>query len=189
MPRFPAGACLAGTGVSKTCPQDCLNPSNLVAPNLLKSEDEGGWLYPDECLVSANKAHKFCYQSDGNMVLYNRLNKSVWESDTAGLSLGFQKGEFSLSDDGQLSAYDAADNGTAYWAHGDGMSTAEDGPFDAILRNDGNLAIYRREDKEVLWSTSAESGECQVCHISSIASIHRSLLALQKRHWQGGEGM
>jgi hypothetical protein len=121
IPKYVLFFCLhvtADTVVSKTCPQDCLDAHDLLEPNLLKtpsSENSGGWLNPDQCLVSENGAHKLCFQSDGNLVLYNKTDDLVWESGTAGKEVDPMLGHFTLSASGQISAYRTYGDEEAYW--------------------------------------------------------------------------
>jgi len=104
-------------------------------------------------MVSPNKAYKFCFQTDGNIVMYNEANKPTWSSNSAGASKGMANA-LSMSIHGRLVAW----NGTearldSYW-ESPIPSNDREGPFDGILQNDGNFVIIRRSDKKVLWSTS-----------------------------------
>jgi hypothetical protein len=113
----------------------------------------GGYLEPDECMVSQNKAHKLCYQSDGNIVLYDQGDRQIWSAASAGGYGGGKPVGISLEADGRLVAFNAS-SPMAEWYWRSGNPTAvEAGPYDAILQDDGNLVIRRRRDDKTVWST------------------------------------
>ena len=149
----PYMRCNPPAGVEKRCPEDCL-VNNLSVPYQLSSDQAGtgGYLGPDQCMVSQNKAHKFCFQRDGNIVMYNEANKPTWSSNTADASGGMASA-LDIQSNGRLFAWNGTQDSDWYWESSN-PSDDREGPFDGILRNDGNFVIIRRSDKKVLWSTS-----------------------------------
>jgi hypothetical protein len=124
----------------------------------MSSGSNGGYLYPDECMVSQNKAYKFCYQSDGNIVLYDQEDRQIWSAGAAGAG-GGEPFVLNLDFSGRLMAWNG--NGTTldntYWLSSN-PTVPEEGPFDASLQDDGNMVIRRRRDDKIVWSTSP--GKC-----------------------------
>jgi len=118
---------------------------NLPAPNMLRSEASGGFLLPNQCMISDNTDYKLCFMLDGNILLYDQGNYIIWASQTAVPKPAL----LNLNKNGQLAALDQS--AEAFWETLS-PTVAEEGPFDAILQNDGNLVITRRKDKKVVWS-------------------------------------
>ena len=84
---------------------------------------------------------------DGNTILYDEANYIIWASQTGGAIP--KPAQLNLNKNGQLAALDQS--AEAIWKSLN-PTVAEEGPFDAILRNDGNLVITRRKDNKVVWS-------------------------------------
>ena len=73
-------------GAAKQCPQDCLRNSNLDVPWQMRIENDYLDIY--ECMLSQNKDYKLCYQSNGDVVLYDQGNKPIWCAGAAGAGGG-----------------------------------------------------------------------------------------------------
>ena len=140
------------------CPKNCPPSPGRKFKNRLFShgeDDIGGRLLPGECLVSDNGKHSFCFESDGNVVVYSQ-EKPVWKSN----STAQQPTELFIdNEDGQLVAkeVDAAEaslGGSDFWLNIPNEQTIKSGaPFTAIMDNDGNFVIKRGDDA-VIWSTN-----------------------------------
>jgi hypothetical protein len=117
-------------------------------------------LLPAECLVSQNSKHHFCFEADGNVVLYQD-GKSIWNSGTGGLPTQ-DAGQLFLDDeDGTLVAEYASSTKEYpldFWYNiPDPASVPADtgSPlFTAVMKDDGNVEITRG-DGTVIWSTKS----------------------------------
>jgi hypothetical protein len=118
----------------------------------MSSEDNYRHLYPDECLVSQNKAYKFCYQSDGNIMLYNEGGKPTWSAGIHGAG-GGKPMLLSIDKDGTLTAFNKTDAPPSWYWTSSTPTEPEEGPFDAVLQDDGNVVIRRLSDNKIVWST------------------------------------
>ncbi len=82
------------------------------------------------------------FQQDGNLVLYNRRNRSVWSSNTD----GHPNARFVVQRDGNLVIYGGRNR--AIWSSNtDGHPNAE-----FVIQGDGNLVVYGDRNR-VLWSS------------------------------------
>lgn len=99
-------------------------------------------LKPGDTLNSTSGRLHFCYQGDGNLVLYNDRWEPIWASDTAGYSAGF----VAMQGDGNLVVYDA--DGVPRWA----SDTPEYPGARLAVQNDGNVVIYAGDTP--VWSTN-----------------------------------
>lgn len=108
-------------------------------------------------------------QGDGNLVLYTASGCPIWASNTG----GHANARLSLQDDGNLVIYDAG--GGVLWASASGpispaptecgvlhagqalapgdSLTSCGGCFTMVMQSDGNLAVYKKDVPEALWST------------------------------------
>jgi len=103
----------------------------------------GGRLVSGQSLTSSNGRYRLVYQTDGNLVLYDDVDKTIpWASGTAGTSAG----QALMQGDGNFVVYDAQVNGL--WSTG----TAGNANARLALQNDGNLVVYRA-DGVALWGS------------------------------------
>jgi len=96
----------------------------------------GGRLTPGQSITSANGRFRLLFQTDGNLVLYDDVERSApWST----ISVGITPGQVLMQPDGNLVVYDAA--GRDHW------STATPGNAGAylVVQNDGNVVIYRTD--------------------------------------------
>ena len=105
-----------------------------VAPTVTDTLAAGGRLTLNQTLVSTNRRYRLLYQADGNLVLYDDIDRTApWAANTGGAS----PGHLTLQGDGNLVVYDA--QGTVRFA----TNTAGNPNARLVLQNDGNLVIYR----------------------------------------------
>ena len=98
-------------------------------------------LLPGQSITSTNGRYRLLFQTDGNLVLYDDVERSApWSSNTAGISAG----SVLMQPDGNLVVYDT--QGRDHW------STVTPGNAGAyvVVQNDGNLVIYRT-DGDAAW--------------------------------------
>lgn len=91
-------------------------------------------LLPGQSITSTNGRFRLLFQTDGNLVLYDDVERSApWSSNTPGISAG----SVLMQPDGNLVVYDT--QGRDHW------STVTPGNAGAyvVVQNDGNLVIYR----------------------------------------------
>ncbi len=91
-------------------------------------------LLPGQSIVSANGRFRLLFQTDGNLALYDDVERSApWSSNTAGISAG----SVLMQPDGNLVVYDA--QGRDHW------STGTPGHASAylVVQPYGNLVVYR----------------------------------------------
>ena len=96
----------------------------------------GGRLIPGQAITSANGRFRLLFQTDGNLVLYDDVERSpAWSTNSAGITAG----QVLMQLDGNLVVYDAA--GRDHW------STATPGNAGAyvVVQNDGNVVVYRTD--------------------------------------------
>jgi hypothetical protein len=108
-------------------------------------------------MVSQNKAYKLCYQSDGNVVLYDPGDRQIWSAGSAGAG-GGEPVQLSLAENGRLTAFNASSPDAELYWFSSNPTLPEEGPFDAVLQDDGKLVIKRRRDDKTVWSTTP--GNC-----------------------------
>jgi hypothetical protein len=93
----------------------------------------GGHLLPGQALLSSNGRYRLVYQGDGNLVLYDDIERSAsWSSGTAGLSTG----QVVMQTDGNFVIYDGSSR--PRWMSG----TAPNANTRLVLQSDGNLVVY-----------------------------------------------
>ena len=104
-----------------------------AAPAAADTLSAGARLTVGQTLVSVNRRYRLLMQSDGNLVLYDDVDRvAPWASNTGGISAGYAL----LQGDGNLVVYDA--QGTGRWASNSvGYPNAR-----LLLQNDGNLVLY-----------------------------------------------
>ena len=96
----------------------------------------GGRLTPGQAITSANGRFRLVFQTDGNLVLYDDVERSApWSTNSAGIPAG----QVLMQPDGNLVVYDAA--GRDRW------STATPGSAGAylVVQDDGNIVIYQTD--------------------------------------------
>jgi hypothetical protein len=91
----------------------------------------GASLPKGDCLVSTNSQYTFCFQEDGNVVLYQG-SKALWANGNNGKAAK----QLIMQTDGNLVEYNYA--GNAIWATG---TNGKRGGY-LIMQNDGNAVIY-----------------------------------------------
>jgi hypothetical protein len=104
-------------------------------------------------MVSQNKAYKFCFGSDGNVVLYDQGNRQIWSAGAAGAG-GGKPLELSFASGGRIVAWNGTNDPYNWYWRSSNPTSADQGPFDAILQDDGNMVIRRRRDDKIVWFTS-----------------------------------
>ena len=102
------------------------------------------WKPNTTVLVSANQQYKLSYQSDGNLVVYDKSNKPIWNTKTNGKTpnrLVFQA-------DGNLVLYGA--NNVVFWA----SNSNSKGGKSLRLSDQGSLSIW--DQKAYIWNTGID---------------------------------
>lgn len=101
----------------------------------------GSRLLPGQAITSGNGRFRLLFQTDGNLVLYDDVERSAsWSSRTPGISAG----SVIMQPDGNLVVYDA--QGRDHWS----SATPGNAGAYVVVQNDGNLVIYRT-DGESPW--------------------------------------
>ena len=101
----------------------------------------GARLLPGQSITSANGRFRLLFQTDGNLVLYDDVERSApWSSNTAGISAG----HVIMQTDGNLVVYDA--QGRDHWSTG----TPGNASAYLVVQPDGNLVVYR-PDGDTPW--------------------------------------
>jgi outer membrane lipoprotein-sorting protein len=104
----------------------------------------GEVLRPNQAIISNNGRYTFIYQSDGNLVLYQKgVTKALWASNTNGRP-GFL---CIMQADGNLVIYD--EDGNPIWS----TDTWREHGSHLVVQDDGNVVIYRPDNRAV-WATN-----------------------------------
>jgi hypothetical protein len=102
----------------------------------------GNRLTSGQSLTSASTRYRLAYQVDGNLVLYDDLDRvPLWSTGT----VAGNPGQTVLQGDGNLVVYDA--QGTPQWTTG----TVGNANARLVVQNDGNLVLYS-SGGEPLWN-------------------------------------
>lgn len=102
------------------------------------------WKPNTTVLVSSNQQYKLSYQSDGNLVVYDKSNKPIWNTKTNGKTpnrLVFQA-------DGNLVLYGA--NNVVFWA----SNSNSKGGKSLRLSDKGSLSVS--DQKVNIWETGID---------------------------------
>lgn len=114
--------------------------ATTAAPTTTDTLQAGSRLTVGQTLVSGNRRFRLLYQSDGNLVLYDDVDRTApWASNTGGISAGHAL----LQTDGNFVVYDLA--GTGRWA----SNTVGHANARLLLQNDGNLVLYASNGQAV----------------------------------------
>jgi hypothetical protein len=104
-----------------------------AAPAATDTLSSGARLSVGQTLVSANRRYRLLMQSDGNLVLYDDVDRTApWASNTGGISAGHAL----LQGDGNFVVYDAQGIGR-FASNTTGYPNSR-----LLLQNDGNLVLY-----------------------------------------------
>ena len=110
------------------------------APATTDTLSSGARLTVGQTLVSTNRRYRLLMQSDGNLVLYDDVDRTApWASNTGGISAGYAL----LQGDGNLVVYDAQGVGR-FASNTPGYPNAR-----LLLQNDGNLVLYNAAGQPV----------------------------------------
>lgn len=142
---------------TKTNAVDRGGSPGTTAPNKLESTpDDKSVLAQGSCLQS-NYGHRLCLRNDGNLVLYNRLNKAVWSTGTSGDSLVLK-----LKSDGNLVLNDTSSTPPKVVWQSNKVGNVSAGPYTALLLDNGNFWITDKTNTDnrtspvitALWQTN-----------------------------------
>jgi hypothetical protein len=98
-------------------------------------------LFPEEAITSDNGDYRLLYQGDGNLVLYDMVQRiPVWQTGTSGTNAGRAE----LQESGNFVVIDAS--GVVRWE----TRTGNNPGATLSVRNDGNLLVLAA-DGRVLW--------------------------------------
>lgn len=112
-----------------------------AAPAANDTLQSGGSLLAGRSLTSSNGRYRLTYQTDGNLVLYDDVDRvALWWTGTGGGSARHAL----LQSDGNFVVYDA--QGTGVWSTG----TAGNPNARLAVQNDGNL-VLSRADGQPIW--------------------------------------
>jgi hypothetical protein len=101
----------------------------------------GARLSPGQAITSTSRRYRLLYQSDGNLVLYDDVDRvALWSTGTTGTS----PGQALMQGDGNFVIYTA--QGAAVWATG----TPGNNNARLAVQNDGNVIVYR-SDGQPAW--------------------------------------
>lgn len=94
---------------------------------------------------SENNRYYLIFQNDGNLVVYNQNDRSLWSSNTSG-----KGGRAVFQDDGNLVVYSQRES-VVYSTNTNGKRANR-----LTMQDDGNLVIYNRSNP--LWSSNTNAG-------------------------------
>ncbi len=115
-----------------------------AAPAATDTLSSGARLTVGQTLVSVNRRYRLLMQSDGNLVLYDDVDRTApWASNTGGISAGYAL----LQGDGNFVVYDAQGVGR-FASNSVGYPNSR-----LLLQNDGNLVLYNAAGQPV-WDRS-----------------------------------
>lgn len=114
-----------------------LNAQNIFA---------GQNLQPDKKYWSDNGQYYLVFQRDGNLVLYNRSSRAIWEAKT--MNRGTQA---IFQNDGNLVVY-APGNRSIFSSNTSGRRANK-----LVVQDDGNVVIYNRSTP--LWATNTNNND------------------------------
>lgn len=121
---------------------------------ILCSNTNASKLFKGQSLYSKNGWYRLWMQTDGNLVIYNKANRVIWNTNTAGTSAHYAY----FQADGNLVLYDNSSAnggvGNPIWKSNNGQYPLWAG-YDWELANDGEL-ILRRFNDTVLYRTYAK---------------------------------
>jgi hypothetical protein len=113
-----------------------------AAPSRVDNPTE--WAPNTTVLVSPNQQYRLSYQGDGNLVVYDKSNKPLWNSQTNGRT----PNKLVFQGDGNLVLYGA--NNAVHWAaycHNKGGKSLR-------LNDNGSLSVW--SDNRYIWATGSE---------------------------------
>lgn len=136
-----------------------LPTSATTNAHLVQTADSVNFLHPGDKLSqgqqiqSTNGLYSVILQTDGNVVLYDKSMSPLWATGAMGAD------SFVMQTDGNLVAYQGT---RPLWASGtNGQANAF-----AIVQDDGNFVVYRREGLQPLWSSDTYGGRKAPSHSS-----------------------
>ncbi|NVO10596.1 MAG: hypothetical protein HXX16_11585 [Bacteroidales bacterium] len=112
---------------------------STVIPSRVDKPTE--WTPNTTVLLSTNKQFRLSYQGDGNLVVYDKSNKPLWDARTCGTA----PNKLVFQGDGNLVLYGA--NNSVFWA----SYSHNKGGISLRLSDDGILSVW--DDKNSIWST------------------------------------
>jgi len=115
------------------------------------------WKSNTTVLVSPNQQYKLSYQSDGDLVVYDKSNKPIWSTKTAGKTpnkLVFQA-------DGNLVLHGAITN--VFWE----SNSHDKGGKSLRLSDQGRLSVW--DEKKVIWEGALSNTE----KVPIVVTIHK----------------
>jgi hypothetical protein len=121
-----------------------------------------------ESIKSANGKYKLIFQSDGNFVIYDSANKSVWAANTSGP--GVSSNFVEMHTDGRLILRSVA--GTS-WDKAPKWLTATDTDAGAYaqLTDDGRLVVFTKDGVE-RWASTENAKLVSASQLKAGESIH-----------------
>ncbi|HKC57298.1 MAG TPA: matrixin family metalloprotease [Vicinamibacterales bacterium] len=107
--------------------------ASAPAPATSDTLPSGSRLLPGQSLTSANRRFRLVYERDGNVVLYDDVERTMpWSSSTAGLTAG----QVVMQTDGNFVVFDGSNQ--PRWMSG----TPAYANSRLVLQSDGNLVVY-----------------------------------------------
>jgi len=115
--------------------------ASVPAPATSDTLPSGSRLLAGQSLTSANRRFRLVYERDGNVVLYDDVERTMpWSSSTAGLTTG----QVVMQTDGNFVVYDGSNR--PRWMSG----TPSYANSRLVLQGDGNLVVYAA-DGQARW--------------------------------------
>jgi len=111
-------------------------------PSIIDKPTE--WKPNSTVLVSPNQQYRLVYQGDGNLVVYDKSNKPLWNSKTNGKT----PNKLVFQGDGNLVLYGA--NNAVHWA----SYSHNKGGKSLRLNDHGSLSVW--DEKIYIWNTGTE---------------------------------
>jgi hypothetical protein len=113
--------------------------TSLTLPVVLRDKlPAGARLVSGQSLISTDGRYRLVYQGDGNLVLYDAVDRSApWSSGTA----GWTTGQVVMQTDGNFVIYDGSNR--PRWMSG----TAPNANTRLVLQGDGNLVVYTADGR------------------------------------------
>ncbi len=119
----------------------CVENENTQITSVLNSPS---CLSNGKNITSPNRYYKLKMQTDNNLIIYDKDNKTIWETETSSSS---DENKLCIHEDGNMVIYNK-DNKVKWKSDTDGIK----GNYKLQIENDGNLVIYDKSNDKKMWS-------------------------------------
>ena len=114
----------------------------------MKLEDDFLVFYKGSSLTADNEETKLVMEKEGNLALYCKNGKMIWESGTDGVNVN---SGMVIQDDGNMMLFNEKNDKTV-WESDSAHSTSQNGDMYLVVQNDNNLVLYNSAQWP-MWAT------------------------------------